>query len=118
MSREIEREGTMFISFLWKKLGFTNFSNIMLKICFPKMVLTVVNSVHRNLKILELNTSILNFFAEITNFLVTMKILQSNKALLLIYKNLETTNCLVHSRKLLMTSVKPLISLLGTHCTL
>ena len=38
------------------------------------MTLTKVNSVRRNLQITVLNTSILTFFAEITNFLLTVKI--------------------------------------------
>ena len=50
------------------------------------MVVNVANSVHRNLKIIALNTSILNFFAEITNFLLTIKIVQRNKTASILQK--------------------------------
>ena len=82
------------------------------------MVVNVANRVHRNLKIIALNTSILNFFAETTNFLLTIKIVQRNKTLLLFYRNLEIINCPVHFKKLVMASVKPLIISQGSYCTL
>ena len=65
-----------------------------------KMVLTKVKCLHRGLQIVALNTLILNFFTETTNFLLTVKTAQHKNTIFLFYKKLDMKNCLLHSRNL------------------
>ena len=85
-----KRDGTenvtgRFLSFLHEKEpGEAIFGSITLKIWFSKMMLTNVSNVHRNLLIIELDTSILIFFffAGMTSFLLAVKLLQWNNIIL------------------------------------
>ena len=78
----LERDGTIFMQSSWQKIRWYGFWWYNIENLMFKNDVYECKDVLRNLQMIALNTSILTLSAQITTFLLTVKLLQSNNTIL------------------------------------
>ena len=79
--RMLERDGTIFMQSSWQKIRWHSFWWYSIENLIFKNDVYECKHVLRNLQMIALNTSILNLSAQITTFLLTVKLLQCNNTI-------------------------------------